>query len=296
MARTSYPAIFPGVSGAASVPLIMTTIRHAGASRALRFLSVYWRAAGGAAYALTFGIRKRRHRQLLTNIARHFGYDYRPIEPALPRISVDDVIAPGMRPDLRELQARDGNVSLLELVVLAAATRQLAARTVFEIGTFDGRTTVNLAANTAPDGVVYTLDLPSVSSGAVLDVHAEDRKYMQLAQSGSRIMSSEFSPRIRRLLGDSATFDFAAYAGGIDLCFIDGSHAYGYVLNDSARAVRMLRQGGVILWHDYGLWPGVTQALDELYSTDAAFSSLRWIEGTTLAILRADSARGAPQT
>ena len=289
MARALRTTVIPGVSGAATVPFIMTSVRHTGTARALRFLRVYWRAAAGAAYALTAGVRTRRHRQLLVDIARHFGYDYRPVEPMLRRVSVDSVVAPGTRPDLRELQAVDGNVSLLELVVLAAVTRQLGAQAVFEIGTFDGRTTVNLAANTTLDGVVYTLDLPPASSGPVLDVHAEDHKYMQPALSGSRIMASEFAPRIRRLFGDSATFDFADYSGGIDLCFIDGSHAYDYVLNDSARAVTMLRQGGVILWHDYAVWPGVTQALDELYRTDAAFSSLRWIEGTTLAILHADS-------
>lgn len=295
--RTSCAAIFPGASAATTVPLIMTTTRHGGASRALRFLSVYWRAAGGAAYALTFGIRKRRHRGLLVTIARHFGYNHQLVEQVLPRIDVADVVTAGVRPDLRELQAVDGNVSLLELVVLAATARQLAARAVFEIGTFDGRTTVNLAANTVAEGVVFTLDLPQTAAARpALDVDLDDQKYMQPARSGARIQTSEFAQRIRRLFGDSATFDFGEYLGKMDLCFIDGSHAYGYVLNDSARAVQMLRPGGVILWHDYGTWPGVTQALNELYRADAAFSSLKWIEGTTLAILHADSARRPLQT
>lgn len=292
MRGAPYATPSPGVFGANLVLPIMTHIRQAGASRALRFLSVYWRAASGAAYALTLGLRTRRHRGLLVDIARHFGYDHRLVEPALPRISVDAMVPPGLRPDLRELQAVDGNVTTLELVILAATTRRIAARAVFEIGTFDGRTTVNLAANTATDGVVYTLDLPSVSpTGPALDVDVDDRKYMQPERSGARILSSEFAPRIRRLFGDSATFDFAAYLGEIDLCFIDGSHAYDYVLNDSMRAVQMLRPGGMILWHDYGMWPGVTEALNELYRTNAAFASLAWIEGTTLAVLFADSTR-----
>lgn len=211
----------------------------------------------------------------------------------LPRITVDKVVNPGSRPDLREVTGVDGNVSLLELLVLAATTRQLGAHSVFEIGTFDGRTAINLAANGAAGCVVYTLDLPPASSGPVLEIDQDDRKYIQAGRAGSRIAASEFAPSIRRLFGDSATFEFAPYAGTIDLCFVDGSHAYEYVINDSARAVETLRPGGVILWHDYGTWPGVTEALDELQRTNPAFSSLRWIDGTTLAILHHGAAVAA---
>ncbi|HEY5087476.1 MAG TPA: class I SAM-dependent methyltransferase [Gemmatimonadaceae bacterium] len=267
----------------------MTSSRRSAALRALRFGSVYWRAALGSTYALTIGIGTRRNRGLLTDIARHFGYDHRDREPALPRVSLNDIVRPGSRPDLRELEGVDGNVSVLELVVLATTTARLGARTVFEIGTFDGRTAVNLAANAAPGAVVFTLDLPLKSGDPALDVDIDDRKYMQPSRSGSRIASSELATRIHRLFGDSATFDFTPYAGTVDLCFIDGSHAYSYVRNDSARALEMLRPGGVILWHDYSTWPGVTQALDELHHTDPAFAGLRWIEGTTLAVLQSDA-------
>jgi predicted O-methyltransferase YrrM len=254
--------------------------------RALRFASVYWRAAAGAVYALTLGIHKRKHRALLTNIARHFGYDYQQVKPVLPLVRIDDIRSPGSHPDLRELDAVDGNVTVLELVVIASITAQLAPHAVFEIGTFDGRTTVNLAANAAPDAIVSTLDLPPVSETTALDVHVEDRKYLPSARSGSRIAASELVSQIRRVFGDSATFDFTPYHDAIDLCFVDGAHTYDYVINDSARALEIVRPNGVVLWHDYGMWPGVTEALNELVLTNPAFSSLVWIEGTTLAMLR----------
>lgn len=263
----------------------MTPRRLTRVLRPLRFARVYWRALAGSVYALTLGLGARRHRELLTSIARHFGYDYHQVPPALARVAVADVVRPGSRPDIRELAGGDGNVSLLELMVLAASVAQLEARAVFEIGTFDGRTTVNLAANVVDDGVVFTLDLPQAPERTALDVHAEDHKYIKASHQTSRISRSEHAARIRRLLGDSATFDFASYEHRIDLCFVDGSHAYEYVLNDSARALEMIRPGGVIFWHDYGVWPGVTEALDELQRTNPAFAGLRWIEGTSLAVL-----------
>lgn len=253
--------------------------------RGLRFSNVVWRAAVGGAYALTLGLRQRRHRELLTNVARHFGYDYTAADATLPTIAVADVVPSHLALDLRELAGVDGNVSVLELVVLAATAARLRAGTIFEIGTFDGRTTVNLAANAAPDAVVYTLDLPADDSATVLDAHHEDLKYMQRSISGARVRGSDVESRVRLLYGDSATFDFALYTGIVDLCFVDGAHSRDYVLNDSRHAITMTHAGSVILWHDYAIWPGVTAALNELHASSADFAGLRRIEGTTLAIL-----------
>lgn len=257
----------------------------------LRFTNVYWRAALGGAYALTLGVRQRRHRELLTTVARHFGYDYKSADATLPTVAVAELVPPQLALDLRELVGVDGNVSVLELVVLAATAARIRARTIFEIGTFDGRTTVNFAANGAPDAVVYTLDLPPRDAGTALHAHPEDLKYMQGSITGARIRGSDTEPRVRQLFGDSATFDFTPYTASVDLCFVDGAHSREYVLNDSRRAMTMTRPGSVILWHDYAMWPGVTAALNELHASGGEFAALRRIEGTTLAILERPAAR-----
>jgi predicted O-methyltransferase YrrM len=50
----------------------------------------------------------------------------------------------------------------------------------------------------------------------------------------------------------------------MDFVFIDGSHDYDYVLNDSEVALKLLRNGrGVIVWHDYREEMAVVPALDE---------------------------------
>lgn len=256
------------------------------ALRALKFAELYARASVGAAYAITVGITQRRHRGLLADIARHFGFDYHGgVRPEAPKLSVSDVVADAPALSLRDIDAVSGNVSLLELTILASVAATIDAGSIFEIGTFNGRTTVNLAAN-APRATVYTLDLP-VGEATNTSLRAEqwDRAFMPNGQSLSRIEASENARRIVQLRGDSATFDFAPFAGTVDLCFVDGAHSYEYVINDSLRALEMVRHGGVILWHDYSVWPGVTRALNELFHSDRRFAALQWIAGTSLARL-----------
>lgn len=72
----------------------------------------------------------------------------------------------------------------------------------------------------------------------------------------------------------------------MDFVFIDGSHSYEYVLNDSKQAIKMLRNGkGVILWHDYDEYAGVTRSLNKLYLENNKFKNLKRIKGTSLVCL-----------
>ena len=75
--------------------------------------------------------------------------------------------------------------------------------------------------------------------------------------------------------------------------FIDGSHAYEYVLADLKTAIKLLKPNGVVLLHDYGIWSGVTQALEEFANNDGL--SLCNIAGTSLAYSKlSDGRTGAP--
>jgi hypothetical protein len=52
-----------------------------------------------------------------------------------------------------------GSLMLLETFALITADRIVAARRFFEIGTFHGAITLNLALNIPEDGKIFTLDL-----------------------------------------------------------------------------------------------------------------------------------------
>lgn len=45
---------------------------------------------------------------------------------------------------------------------------------------------------------------------------------------------------------------------------MDGSHAYDYVIKGTETALKLVAAGGVIIWHDYGIWPDVTCGLEEI--------------------------------
>jgi predicted O-methyltransferase YrrM len=260
--------------------------------RVTRAAERYLQALAGAAYAFTFGFASARNRRLVYSISDHF----RPVKltPAdIPAVGVDELTRESGAIALRAVLAQPGNASVLELVVLARLVRQFRPHALFEIGTFDGRTTLNLAANSPEDAVVYTLDLPREQlEQTQYEILKTDRLHVDKDASGARFAGADCAGKIRQLYGDSATFDFAPYEGQIDFVFVDGSHAYEYVLNDTRVALQLLRGGrGVIVWHDYGGvfdFAGVddvTRALNRLYAELPEMSGCVRVEGTTLAVL-----------
>lgn len=263
--------------------------RRRGVSRAVGFLRPYLFGAASAAYLFALGWIRSRNRGLIVELCRHFGYRYNVREqPAVPLVALDELTDETVPIDVRALDSVDGNVSDRELIAICRLVRQSHPSAVFEFGTFDGRTTLNLAANSPANATVYTLDLPaSESDRSAVPLHAHELRYAAKSESGSRFKGTEMDSKIAQLYGDSGKFDFSPHEGGIDFVFVDGSHVYEYVINDSLQALRMLREGhGTIVWHDYSRWDGVTLALNNLRLRHMAFGSLRWLEGTTLALLR----------
>jgi len=181
----------------------------------------------------------------------------------------------------RSLSKVRGNLTIDELAVIAILCQWLKPLMIFEFGTFNGRTTLNLAANTPADAKVFTLDLPTPGE-TQLATEQEDGVYHLGEQTGSFFHGSSLQGKIEQLWCDSARFDEASLRGRVDLAFVDGAHSYEYVRSDSSKALAMARPGGIVLWHDYCAWyPGVFQCLHELLPS----YPLKHIEGTHLAIL-----------
>jgi predicted O-methyltransferase YrrM len=174
-----------------------------------------------------------------------------------------------------------GSLKLEELYVLCLICRKVESAFIFEFGTYNGRTTLNMAINTQPDSRIYTLDLPTPKE-TEFSTDKQDQTYQLGSQAGNFFSDSEYSNKIVQLWGDSAKFDETPYMNQVDLILIDASHTYEYVRNDTLKAMKMLRTGGIILWHDYTIWyPGVPRILHELFADYPIYH----IEGTHLAIL-----------
>jgi predicted O-methyltransferase YrrM len=174
-----------------------------------------------------------------------------------------------------------GNLTADELSVLALLCQRLRPRALFEFGTFNGRTTLNLALNTPAEARVYTLDLPNPGH-TILPTAADDGQFYLGRQSGELWRESPAAAKIEQLWADSAHFDEQPYRDRMDLVFVDGAHSYEYVRNDSAKALSMVRRDGVVVWDDYCAWyPGVVRHLHELLER----RPVRHVAGTHLAIL-----------
>lgn len=204
---------------------------------------------------------------------------------SLPEVKWDSLVSPAPVRFL-ERTKRNGNIRNSELALLcyfAKACRP--GQPLLEIGTFDGRTTLNLAANCPRGNWVYTLDLPDeVCAKTMAKLDGDEHHLTSEPATGRRYHAYPESVRIAELTGDSSTFNFVPYYGKCSLVFVDGSHAYDMVMSDSLNALRLAAPDRIVLWHDYGVWDGVTRALEDLERKKSL--GLRAIYGTSLVYWR----------
>lgn len=57
----------------------------------------------------------------------------------------------------------------------------------------------------------------------------------------------------------------------LDFCFIDASHSYEDVKSDIIAWFPKVKKGGWLIFHDYGLFAGVTRAVNELFAHSHSF-------------------------
>jgi hypothetical protein len=204
----------------------------------------------------------------------------------LPLISIEEITG-DVTPDLMNNEFEDGNISDYELECICKIVKTVNPATIFEIGTFNGKTSLNMAINSSSETKVFTLDLPKDEVyKTTLRIKSGEKKFIDKEIPGAQFIGTPYEKKIFQVYGDSAKFDFSDYINKMDFVFIDGSHSYEYVVNDTKIALRLLSNGkGTILWHDYG-WNEVNRAINELYQIDTRFWNLKNIKGTNFAYLR----------
>jgi predicted O-methyltransferase YrrM len=241
-------------------------------------------ALRSALYLFSVGLFNSSHRQFITDICNHYKYEKKAEKGIIPISKYKDVFGNTLDIKVSEPLSANGNVSLLEVASIVKFVKQYEPDTIFEIGTFDGRTTLNMAVASGHDAHIYTLDLPQKEiENTKLKIEGSEKTFIEKEYSGARFLNTEHAEKITQIFGDSAVFNFKSFKNTVDLIFIDGSHSYDYVINDTEKCYELLKdQKGIIIWHDYDVWPGVTKALDEFYRNDQRFKNMRHLEGTTL--------------
>lgn len=112
---------------------------------------------------------------------------------------------------------------------------------ILEIGTYLGHTTENIAKNT--NGIITTVD---VCKGIVDSTKYQNHELLDCSESGSVIESTN----VNRILRTSDDFFAATQDNSFDGILIDGDHSYEQVKKDTLNALRVVKFGGVIVWHD----------------------------------------------
>jgi predicted O-methyltransferase YrrM len=164
----------------------------------------------------------------------------------------------------------DGGTSDAEAWILAVLAKN--ARRLFEFGTCTGKTAYLWARNAPADAKVFTLTLAPEERSEYHTESTDDERDVEFALKESNYTSFLYSGtdvghKVEQLFGDSKALDVSPWASSCDLIFVDGSHAYSYVVSDSEKALQLVRPGGLVLWHDYAgprHAAGVYRALNEL--------------------------------
>lgn len=208
----------------------------------------------------------------------------------LPRVALADILPASRDLEVSIPRAFDRSfgtsVTVEEACHLAAVARLTKGGSALEIGTFDGNTTLLLAANLAGQGKIVTLDLPPDFEAGMQDTLAHSDVHLNLTprdRLGRQFRDHTLASRITQVFGDSAEVDWTTLGGPFDLVFIDGCHSEIYVRSDTLNALKVLAPGGMILWHDYGMLPEVSRAVDRIAAEESRLH-VHALEGTRLAI------------
>lgn len=169
----------------------------------------------------------------------------------------------------------------VERALLGLVVERIGATSVFEIGTFDGTTTLALAELVPPGGVVHTIDLPDDAFDQTQDPDTFRGADVGLA---FRDVDAATDAKIDQLRGDSLTFDFTPWHGTIDLVLVDGAHDRAHGMADSRTALQLVAPGGWIFWDDFEpYWHGLVEGIIEVVGSDrltkVARSSLAYVRG-----------------
>lgn len=153
-----------------------------------------------------------------------------------------------------------------------AKLQELAkGKVCLEIGAFFGRSTVCLAEVAKQ---VHTVDTFKASGSGAKQVEGDDLTTWDDFQTNTAGWDNIFA-----FIGRSEHY-VPTFFIEFDLIFIDGGHKYEDVKQDIEVCWPKLKNGGIMAFHDYGGWPGVTKAIDERFDKgkiQGPVNSLAWV-------------------
>ena len=130
------------------------------------------------------------------------------------------------------------------------------SKKIFEFGTCSGKTTYLLSENSPSDCEIYTITLKKDQTENVSYISGDNSIAKRNALDESVYEKFFFTGRksekkIKVIFQDSKKLDISNFKNKFDLIFIDGGHTYSCVKNDTEKSFEMIKNNGLIFWHDY---------------------------------------------
>jgi predicted O-methyltransferase YrrM len=202
--------------------------------------------------------------------------------------------------------------------ILAFLYRHWKAQRHLEFGTWEGAGAVLVARCTSAE--IWTLNLPGGEVSADGTAHYErgfapdepvpdgalpvrtDASTGQVYRTdagafiGWQYRAAGYGSRVHQILADSRAWDTSAFPDGFfDTVLIDGGHTSDVVTSDTEKALRLLRPGGLMIWHDFcpvdsvmaqsATTRGVVAALHKNWRRwSPSFDELMWIRPSYILI------------
>ena len=166
-----------------------------------------------------------------------------------PVVEITDLI-PGFKESLETVDFLGGASTPPDLCLIKALCRTKPNCKYFEIGTWRGESVSN-ASEVCEECYTINLDPVKGFNGLYKDI-------IGFFSNGKK--------NIKQLYGDSTKFDFGALNKKFDVIFIDASHEYLYIKNDTSKVFKYLcKENTIVIWHDYSITPSTPR-----YETIAA--------------------------
>jgi predicted O-methyltransferase YrrM len=184
-------------------------------------------------------------------------------------VNIDSVCGAEKETCLFEPLFENGNMQPCEIRAIRALARARNPKNIFEFGTFNGKTTLNLVDSTKAN--VYTLDF----SPDGVEPYAHGKILFHDS-------SPEVQSRIFPIYGNSHTVDLSALAGLMEFVFVDGDHSPLGVIVETRKALSLIPpSGGTIMWHD--VWPTMVAPFNLVHLLSEIGLEVNLIKETALA-------------
>lgn len=164
-----------------------------------------------------------------------------------------------------------------EYGTLVALARSVGATRFLETGINQGRT-----------AAMFLRNMPQIARYVGIDVPPETHLPLSVQRDEVPAIAGEYVQndlRVTVIVREGGSFNVQPHEiGQVDFAFIDGDHSEAGIVRDTELAKECVRNGGLIVWHDYHNF-GTVDVKRVLDKWQAEGQPIRHVHGTWLAVM-----------